>query len=112
MEFRRVLFRSRLLVGRLRAAFEPALDALPNLGTVLVLWLGAWRVSSGDVTTGELVQAMSLFGVLAFPFRVLGFLLEELPRAVVAHDRINGVLAAPTRPRPADRKSTRLNSSH
>ena len=44
---------------------------------------------------------MALFGILAFPFRVVGFLLEELPRAVVAHDRVTGVLAAPPAARPA-----------
>jgi ABC-type multidrug transport system fused ATPase/permease subunit len=88
-----ILRRERLDVGRLRAGFEPALDALPNLGTIALLALGASRVSSGALTTGELVQAMALFGILAFPMRVLGFLFEELPRAVVAHDRIERVLA-------------------
>jgi ABC-type multidrug transport system fused ATPase/permease subunit len=82
----------RLAVGRLRGAFEPALDALPNLGTIALLAAGAWRVADGLLTTGELVQAMALFGILAFPMRVLGFLFEELPRAVVAHDRIERVL--------------------
>ena len=96
------LRQARLEVGRLRAGFEPGLDALPNLATVCVLWLGAWRVSSGAISTGELVQAMALFSILAFPFRVVGFLLEELPRAVVAHDRITKVLAAPDRPMPVD----------
>jgi ATP-binding cassette subfamily B protein len=96
-----LLRQARLRVGRLRGAFEPGLDALPNLGTIALLWIGAWRVSTGAVTTGELVQAMALFGILAFPFRVVGFLLEEMPRAVVAQDRVQGVLAAPVRPRPA-----------
>jgi ABC-type multidrug transport system fused ATPase/permease subunit len=92
------LRQQRLAVGRLRASFEPGLDALPNLGTVVLLGVGAWRVSVGAVTIGDLVQAMALFGLLAFPFRVVGFLLEELPRAVVAHDRITSVLrSAPPR---------------
>jgi ABC-type multidrug transport system fused ATPase/permease subunit len=95
------LRRERLVVGRLRASFEPGLDALPNLGNVVVLGLGEWRVSSGAVTVVEHVQVMTLFGILAFPFRIVGFLLEELPRAVVAQDRVAGVLAAPLRPRPA-----------
>jgi ABC-type multidrug transport system fused ATPase/permease subunit len=94
------LRRERLVVGRLRAGFEPGLDALPNLGTIVLLWLGAWRMSTGSITTGELVQAMALFGILAFPFRIVGFLLEELPRAVVANDRIEGVLATATRAQP------------
>ena len=82
----------RLVIGRLRAAFEPALDALPALGTVALLAVGASRVDSGVITTGDLVQAMTLFGILAFPMRVMGFLLEELPRSVVSRERIVGVL--------------------
>ncbi len=86
----------RLVVGRLRASFEPAIDALPTLGTLAVLAIGAWRVSDGAISTGEVVQAMALFGILAFPMRVVGFLLEELPRSVVAYDRLQEVLADPT----------------
>jgi ABC-type multidrug transport system fused ATPase/permease subunit len=91
---------ARLGVGRLRATFEPGLDALPNLGTIALLAVGSWRISTGTISTGELVQAMALFGILSFPMRVVGFLLEELPRAVVAADRIKSVLAEPARPRP------------
>jgi len=88
------LRRERLTIGRLRAAFEPALEALPNLGTIALLGVGAWRVSEGVISTGDLVQAMALFALLAFPMRVIGFLLEELPRSVVSRDRIVDVLDA------------------
>lgn len=86
----------RLTVGRLRAAFEPSIDALPTIGTLAVLAIGAWRVSEGAITTGDVVQAMALFGILAFPMRVVGFLLEELPRSVVAYDRLSEVLDDPS----------------
>jgi ATP-binding cassette subfamily B protein len=99
---------ARLRVGRLRATFEPGLDALPNLGTVALLAVGAWRISTDTITTGELVQAMALFGILAFPMRVVGFLLEELPRAVVAADRLETVLAADSRPAPPTDAATPL----
>jgi ATP-binding cassette, subfamily B, bacterial len=85
---------ARLRVGALRALFEPMLDALPNLGIIAILLVGGWRVSTGAVTPGDLVQAMALFTLLAFPMRVVGFLLEEMPRSVVALDRIDGVLSA------------------
>ncbi len=104
----RELRTARLAVGRLRATFEPVLDALPNLGTIALLALGAWRVAEGVITTGQLVQAMALFTILTFPMRVVGFLLEELPRAVVASDRIADVLATPTRPAPAEGAGTPL----
>jgi ABC-type multidrug transport system fused ATPase/permease subunit len=86
----------RLRVGSLRALFEPMLDALPSFGVIAVLSVGAWRVSEGGMTPGEMVQVIALFNLLAFPMRVVGFRLEELPRSVVAMERIDGVLAAPT----------------
>jgi ATP-binding cassette subfamily B protein len=85
---------ARVRVGALRSLFEPMLDSLPNLGIIAVLMVGGWRVSTGAVTPGELVQVMALFTLLAFPMRVVGFLLEEMPRSVVALDRIDGVLSA------------------
>ena len=99
---------ARLRVGRLRAAFEPGLDALPNLGTIALLAIGSWRISTGELSTGGLVQAMALFAILGFPMRVVGFLLEEMPRAVVAADRIDRVLATPARPRPPEGAATPL----
>ena len=47
---------------------------------------------------------MALFAVLTLPMRVLGFLLEELPRSVVSAERLDRVLATPLEPTvaPAD----------
>src|SRR6185436_9691981 len=61
--------------------------------------VGAWRIDTGAVTPGDLVQAASLFSILAFPMRILGFFLEELPRAVVSIDRVDSVLGADDAPR-------------
>jgi ATP-binding cassette subfamily B protein len=98
----RSLRSARLAVGRLRASFEPALDALPDLGIVALLAVGSWRIHTGALTIGGLVQAMALFAILTFPTRVVGFLLQELPRGVVAVDRLRAVLAAPPRELPED----------
>ena len=86
---------SRMEVGALRSTFEPGLDALPNLAVIGILALGGWRVSVGALSTGQLVEVMALFSLLSFPMRVVGFLLEEMPRSSVALGRIDGVLDAP-----------------
>jgi ATP-binding cassette subfamily B protein len=96
------LRKERIEVGRLRAFFEPALDALPNLGIIAILAVGSWRISEGVISPGDVVQAMALFTLLAFPMRVVGFLLEEMPRAVVATARLDRVLAADRAPDPHD----------
>lgn len=84
----------RLVVGRIRASFEPSIDALPNVGVVALLLLGSWLVSRGSATPGDLVLATVVFGLLATPLRVFGFFLEELPRSVVALDRVDRVMEA------------------
>nr|WP_283251233.1 ABC transporter ATP-binding protein [Rhabdothermincola salaria] len=94
------LRRARLDVGRVRATFEPVIDALPNLGIVVLLVIGAWQVSLGRLDTGQVVQAVALFGLLAFPMRVFGFFLQELPRAVVTSERLDLVVATPSEPAP------------
>ena len=88
----------RLQVARLRASFEPLLDVLPNLGTIALFLVGAWRIGSGESSAGELVQAATLFSILGFPMRVFGFFLEELPRAVVSVERVDEVLVQPDAP--------------
>jgi len=42
-----------------------------------------------------LVQFVTLFGLLAWPMRFIGWILSELPRAVVGHGRIARVLETP-----------------
>ena len=82
----------RISVGRLRAIFEPAIFALPNFGVIALLMIGTWLIDKGSLTIGELVSAIALFGILAFPMRIAGIFFEELPRSVVALDRIDEIL--------------------
>jgi ABC-type multidrug transport system fused ATPase/permease subunit len=49
-------------------------------------------IDTESLTIGELVSAIALFGILAFPVRIAGIFFEELPRSVVALDRIDEVL--------------------
>ena len=85
---------ARLRMGRIRGTFEPLIDALPNIGIIILLLLGSWLVSVDRLDTGQVVQAAALFGLLAFPMRVFGYFLQELPRAVIASGRLDGVTAA------------------
>jgi ATP-binding cassette subfamily B protein len=80
-------------VGRLRAAFDPIIEALPSIGILAVLLVGAWRVQQGLLTPGDLVTFAYLFRLVALPMRVFGWLLGELPRSVVGQHRIEAVLA-------------------
>ena len=81
-------------VGRVRGLFDPIMEALPVLGTLLVLVVGSSRVASGQIDAGTLVRVAYLFTLMAFPVRAIGWVLNELPRSVVGYDRVQRVVTA------------------
>ncbi len=81
-------------VGRVRAAFDPVIELLPGAGTLAVLLVGALRLEAGAVQTGDIVSAAYLLTLMAVPVRAFGWVLGELPRALVGYDRIARVLDA------------------
>ncbi|HYN97199.1 MAG TPA: ABC transporter ATP-binding protein, partial [Pilimelia sp.] len=83
-----------IAIGRLRGMFDPLLETLPSLGTLIVLVVGTWRLREGAVSVTELVSVTFLFTVLAFPVRAIGWVLSELPRSVAGWDRVQHVLTA------------------
>jgi ABC-type multidrug transport system fused ATPase/permease subunit len=83
-----------IAVGRVRGLFDPLMEALPSLGTLAVLLIGAARVSSGEADAGDLVSIAYLFTLLALPIRAIGWVLADLPRALAGFDRVTPVLDA------------------
>ena len=84
---------SMVEVGKLRAVFDPVMEALPTIGVLAVAGVGAWRVDQGLMTAGTLVTFAYLFRLIALPMRVFTWLLGQLPTAVVGLGRIKAVLS-------------------
>ncbi len=104
--------------GRVRAAFDPALAALPSLGVLVVLAVGVSRVLSGATDAGDVVTVAYLLTIVSFPIRSIGWLLGEFPRSVVGFRRVSAVIAATgemqygDRPAAADGTGARLEVQH
>jgi ATP-binding cassette subfamily B protein len=93
----------RVTAGFIRATFDAALDSLPTLATTLLLAVGSWRVGARAITPGQLLGFIALFGLLSWPMRFVGWILAELPRAVVGYARLETVFREPVTVPPADR---------
>ncbi len=97
--------------GRIRAAFDPTLAALPNLGVLVVLAVGVSRVLSGATVAGDVVTVAYLLTIVSFPIRSIGWLLGEFPRSVVGFRRVSRVDRGHRRD-PLRRRRRRPPGSH
>jgi ATP-binding cassette subfamily B protein len=80
--------------GRIRAAFDPVIAAVPSLGVLVVLAVGVARVQAGHTAPGDVVTIGYLLTIVAMPIRSIGWLLGEFPRSVVGFRRVSRVLSA------------------
>lgn len=81
-------------IGYVRGWFDPMMDALPSVGVVAVIAVGAWRIKVGAIDTGTLIEVSYLFTLMALPLRSIGWVLGDLPRLVVGWGRVRKVLEA------------------
>ena len=104
--------------GRIRAAFDPTLAALPNLGVLVVLAVGVSRVLNGSTAAGDVVTVAYLLTIVSFPIRSIGWLLGEFPRSVVGFRRVSRVIDATgeipygAEPAPLGSRGARLEVQH
>ena len=86
--------RTALDVANVDAVFLPALEALPLVGTLVVLWYGSHRVLSGDITVGTFALFSFYLALLVNPLRTIGQRVSTAQRGVAAGRRVVDVLHA------------------
>jgi ATP-binding cassette subfamily B multidrug efflux pump len=84
-----------LKAGRLMSAMFPTVNLLINLSSVGVLWLGASRISSGQIQVGTLVAYLTYLVQILMSVVMATFMVSMIPRAAVSADRIQEVLDTP-----------------
>jgi ATP-binding cassette subfamily B multidrug efflux pump len=92
-EANRDLFVTALSVNRLFALMMPTLMAIMNLTTIAVLWFGAIRVDSGEMSIGDLTAFLQYMIQILFAIMMATFMFVVVPRAAVSSDRIGEVLS-------------------
>jgi ATP-binding cassette subfamily B protein/subfamily B ATP-binding cassette protein MsbA len=86
------LRRSTLGIMRVWAMYSPAMSFSASLGTVLILWVGAWQVVHGTMTAGQLVAFMIYLNLFYDPIRQLHGLNQLLQAARAAGERVFDIL--------------------
>jgi len=88
---------------RLKAAFSPLVDVIELAGALIVVALGTWRMSQGEMTIGALLVFLTYLNGLYSPIRGLTRLINTLYSASAGAERILELLDE----RPAVRERPR-----
>ena len=83
-------------VGAVSAWFEPLMDAMVPLSSLAIMVVGAHRAAAGAVSVGDVISAIYLLALLAVPIRGIGWVLGQMPSALVSFQRIGVISAAAT----------------
>jgi ATP-binding cassette, subfamily B, multidrug efflux pump len=105
------LTRTSLQAGRLMALMFPMLLLIINASSVGVLWFGANRIDSGDMTPGSLIAFLSYFTLMLIAVMMAMFVALMAPRAAVCADRIVEVLDTEPSVRAPDAPVTTIAGS-
>ena len=87
------VYRESMAAARVRAAYLPALELLPNIGLIAVLGYGGHQVLNGDLSLGSFVAFNVYIALLIWPLRMLGMIIAQAQRAAASAQRVHEVLA-------------------
>ncbi|MDC1141697.1 ABC transporter ATP-binding protein [Planctomycetota bacterium] len=82
---------------KLNAMFVPLIRMAIALGFGVVIAVGGWYVTKGELTAGELVLFCMMIQRILWPLTGLGEILDEYQRARASANRIFGLLDTPSR---------------
>jgi ATP-binding cassette, subfamily B, bacterial len=79
----------------LMSIYWASTDLLTMLQTGAVVMAGAYWVSTGRLSVGDLVAFMSYVGMVSWPVRQMGRVLTDLSKTTVSLARIDDILSSP-----------------
>ncbi len=88
------LFEHSYATNRIQAFNMPMMTGIWMLAMVAVAWFGAYQISDGALTMGELTSYMIFLTLLQLPVRSLGWIVMLFARAQSSGQRIYDILDA------------------
>jgi ATP-binding cassette, subfamily B, bacterial len=90
-----VLRQAKLVTVRLRARFTAVFGLVPNVASLLLLVVGAYRVRAGAITLGDVSSVLYLFTLLVWPLGVVGYMLGDMTHGYSGWVRVQDMLGSP-----------------
>ncbi|MGI5144078.1 MULTISPECIES: ABC transporter ATP-binding protein [unclassified Streptomyces] len=107
------LMRAQLRAARLGGVYGPLLQVVEVLGTLLVIGLGAWQISTAHLTLGGLLAFVGFLSQLYGPVRGLSRIPSGVSTAKAGVERLTEILdTEPTVTEPGNARSLKHAKGH
>ncbi|MEH2154107.1 ABC transporter ATP-binding protein [Nostoc sp.] len=87
------LLTANLELAKVRNTLFPLIGGLANISSLVIIWLGAARMSSGNLQVGDFLALLIYVERLVFPTAILGFTITAYQRGEVSIDRLESILS-------------------
>lgn len=87
------LLTANLELAKLRNTLFPLITGLANISSLVIIWLGAARMSAGTLQVGDFVALLIYVEGLVLPTALLGFTITAYQRGEVSIDRLESILS-------------------
>ncbi len=87
------LLNANLELAKIRNTLFPLIGGLANISSLVIIWLGAARMSSGTLQVGDFLALLIYVERLVFPTAILGFTITAYQRGEVSIDRLESILS-------------------
>lgn len=77
---------------RVMAVFTPGITLTVNIGIVLVLWLGGYRVNNGNMQVGQIIAFINYMTQILHALMMISFVFTAFVRARASTERIGEVM--------------------
>lgn len=87
------LLTANLELAKSRNTLFPLIGGLANISSLIIIWLGATRISAGTLAVGDFLALLIYVERLVFPTALLGFTISAYQRGEVSIDRLESILS-------------------
>ncbi len=81
-----------IVVTRIWAFYRAIVESLPTATIIVLLVVGVVRISSGDLSSGDLVTVTYLVSLLTWPIRMIAFVLWDMSESLAGWRRVEKIL--------------------
>lgn len=87
------LLDANLKLAKSRNTLFPLIGGLANISSLIIIWLGTIKISSGNLAISDFLALLIYVERLVFPTALLGFTITAYQRGEVSIDRLESILS-------------------